>query len=145
MGKIAKYGRFPPKQAVARGRDRIGWAYVWGTWDCSAFVSWCYFDGSPRWTTNTMATMTDAELKSFGFKRVAVGNYKHGDIVYRDNGVPEESHTGIITTDNGTCLLQNGGGGGGVWQHPGAGGPWSAILRPTGIYIIKWTGENPFG
>lgn len=137
MAYIARYGRYTPKEAVERGRHKMHTPYVWGTWDCSAFVSYCYFEGR-RWTTATMASLSDSELRSYGFRRLPVGNYKHGDIVYRDNGVPDESHTGIITTDNGICLLQNGGGGNGVWQHPGAGGPWSAILRPTGITIVRW-------
>ncbi len=144
MGWINRWGRYSAKEAVERGRTRIGEEYVWGTWDCSKFVSWCYFGDSIRWTTSTMQSI---DPSPYGFTRIpigSVGSFKAGDILYYDTGDPHNSHTGMATGP--FSMIQNGGGADAVWQHIGLGGAWEAILRPKdGLYIVHWTPSDGLG
>lgn len=135
MGWIAKYGRYSAKDAVERGRTRIGQPYVWGSWDCSAFVSWCYFDSGTRWSTSAMASVN---AEAYGFTRIPIseaGAWQPGDILYYDNGDPYDSHTGMATGPG--WVIQNSGG---VGEHQNGNGRWQYILRPkeAGLYIEHW-------
>lgn len=132
MAYISRYGRFDANQAIERGRSRLGSPYVWGTWDCSAFVSFCYFNDGTRWTTASMASLADGAR---GFKKIPyVYPPKKGDILFYNTSDPANSHTAMATGPY--TMIQNSGNvhQGGLY-NPG----WTTILRPKDdIIMVKW-------
>lgn len=138
MAYIARYGRFDKREAVARGLSRLGEPYVWGGWDCSAFVSWCYFNGSLRWTTASMASVN---VNQYGFDRLPlppIGFFKPGDIIYYNTSDPKNSHTALIIDPNGG-MVEQGGLANCVNTHGYYNPGWTNILRPKDdIIMVKW-------
>lgn len=142
MSYISRWGRYDSRTAIARGRTRLGQPYDWGNWDCSAFVSWCYFNGALRWTTASMASV---DVTPYGFNRLPLQYpFKVGDIVYYNTDDPENSHTALIIDSSG-YMIQQGGLAHCVNEHGYYNPGWTNILRPKdNLIIAKWTGQNPF-
>ena len=141
MAYIARYGRYDKREAITRGQSRLGEGYVWGAWDCSAFVSWCYFNGSIRWTTASMASV---DVTPYGFQRLPLpgpGGFKPGDIVYYNTADPENSHTALIINASG-FMIQQGGLAHCVNQHGYYNPGWTNILRPKDDIIMVKRTEN---
>lgn len=137
MAYLARYGRFNANQAIERGRSRIGSSYVWGTWDCSAFVSFCYFNDGTRWTTASMAGLADGQR---GFKKMPYSYPpKKGDILFYNTSDPKNSHTAMATGPN-TMIQNSGNVHQGALYNPG----WTTILRPKDdIIMVRWSGPKP--
>lgn len=131
-------GRFSANQAVERGASQLGLPYIWGGvapgrgFDCSGFVSWCYF--GKRLFTSANA---DSELAKHAF-HPGSSSYEKGDVVFFKN---DPGHVGIFTGDE----AKRYGGGGPVLQSQGGRGVcfgghcgWTHVMRPDegfGIYI----------
>ena len=137
--------RFTANEAFERGVRQLGLEYQWGgagtpNFDCSGFVSWCYF-GRRLFTSG----MADDALHAYQFTHKKYSSPEKGDICYYA-GNP--GHVAMYTGDEGgkrgypppNEFLQSGGCGGDV--NFGCSGPWTDIQRPNegfGIYIQSVT------
>ena len=145
-------GRFSANEAVERGVSQIGVKYSWGGdspsgFDCSGFVSWCYWGG--RKITSAMG---DNDLNHYKFQHYSYSKGpEKGDILYfppvigtGDALHPNKpGHVGIFTGDEckhfgypkgGPVLQSTGIKGVGFWEHSS----WTDIQRPKqgyGVYI----------
>lgn len=107
-GTIGTGGSAQVQKALEAALSKLGAAYVYGEFDCSRFVQWCYEQAGVSISRTTATQMNDGQAVN------SLADIRPGDLIIWSSSASHGRNAHVVMVLNDHEIIQNGGNGKGV-------------------------------